>query len=132
MRLLGRRLVRSAVRWLLSTVRRLRFWPNTTGLLRPPLAPLGSLLSTLTDDPLETGSINEEHGPVFWFPEAEDVLFWYGEAMGCTEHQARDCLRGGGLAQIESACERPYFYAAYQEADIALQAAVFTHGIAET
>jgi len=61
--------------------------------------------------------------------DVEDVFEAYAAAVGCPPEAARDQLRSRDL--LESALGRPRNYALYQQADIALQAAVLAHGIAE-
>ena len=61
--------------------------------------------------------------------EIEDVLVLYGAVFGCSEQEAADQLRN--REGLESALSRPLMYAHYQAADLALQAAVLAHGIAE-
>ncbi len=61
--------------------------------------------------------------------EIEDVLVLYGAVFSCTEQEAADQLRSH--EGLESALSRPLMYAHYQAADLALQAAVLAHGIAE-
>ena len=58
-----------------------------------------------------------------------DAFAQYARVFGCTEEQAADQVRS--LQVFESALARPQNYAPYQEADLALQAAVLAHGIAE-
>ncbi len=59
----------------------------------------------------------------------EDVLGLYAEITDCSEQEARNQLRSpSGLA---GALSRPATYAHYQGADVAVQAAVLAHGIAE-
>ncbi|HSZ04756.1 MAG TPA: Fic family protein [Solirubrobacteraceae bacterium] len=59
----------------------------------------------------------------------DDVLELYGLIIGATVAEARDQLRNND--GLESALARPETYAHYQDADVALQAAVLAHGIAE-
>ncbi len=59
----------------------------------------------------------------------EDVLALCAEIFSCTEREAADQLRDRG--GLESALARPSMYAHYQAADLAMQAAVLAHGIAE-
>ncbi len=59
----------------------------------------------------------------------DDVLELYGLIIGATTTEAGDQLRNH--AGLESALARPETYAHYQDADLALQAAVLAHGIAE-
>jgi death-on-curing family protein len=59
----------------------------------------------------------------------DDVLELYGLIIGATVAEARDQLRNND--GLESALARPETYAHYQDADLALQAAVLAHGIAE-
>lgn len=61
---------------------------------------------------------------------AEQVFTLYAAVFQCTEQQAEDQLRS--RAGLESALARPQFYAHYEAADLAMQAAVLAHGIAET
>ncbi|MHB8491960.1 MAG: type II toxin-antitoxin system death-on-curing family toxin [Solirubrobacteraceae bacterium] len=58
-----------------------------------------------------------------------DVLELHGLVIGSTAGEAADQLRN--RAGLESALARPETYAHYQGADLALQAAVLAHGIAE-
>ena len=61
--------------------------------------------------------------------ELGDVLAIYGDLFGYTEREAGDRLRSpDGLA---SALARPRWVARYRGADIAHQAALLAHGIAE-
>jgi death-on-curing protein len=59
----------------------------------------------------------------------EDALDCYAGALGCTRQQATNQLRNA--AGLNSVLARPQNYALYQDADLALQAAVLAHGIAE-
>lgn len=61
--------------------------------------------------------------------ELADALELYAAIIGGTVTQAGDQLRN--LAGLESALARPVGYAHYEDADLALQAAVLAHGIAE-
>jgi death-on-curing protein len=58
-----------------------------------------------------------------------DVLELHALIIGATAAEAADQLRN--RAGLESAIARPETYAHYQDADLALQAAVLAHGIAE-
>ncbi len=59
----------------------------------------------------------------------DDVLQLYGLIVGATAAEAADHLRNRD--GLESALARPATYAHYEDADLALQAAVLAHGIAE-
>ena len=59
----------------------------------------------------------------------EDALELYAAIIEGTTAQARDQLRNRG--GLEGALERPALHAHYESADLALQAAVLAHGIAE-
>lgn len=59
----------------------------------------------------------------------DDVLELYGAIVGSTTDQAADHLRDAG--GLESALGRPSMHAHYEGADLALQAAVLAHGLAE-
>lgn len=59
----------------------------------------------------------------------EDVLELYGLIISATAAEAADHLRNRG--GLESALARPATYAHYEDADVALQATVLAHGIAE-
>lgn len=61
--------------------------------------------------------------------EVQDILGFYADIFDCTPRQASDQLRD--RAGLEGAPARPRHYALYAEADLALQAAVLAHGIAE-
>ncbi len=68
-------------------------------------------------------------GPDLLYLEPGDVLGIYADLFGYTERQAGDRLRNpDGLA---SALGRPLWAARYGGADIAHQAALLAHGIAE-
>jgi death-on-curing protein len=58
-----------------------------------------------------------------------DVLELHALLIGTTAAEAADQLRN--RAGLESAIARPETYAHYQDADLALQATVLAHGIAE-
>jgi death-on-curing protein len=58
-----------------------------------------------------------------------DVLVLHALIIDATAAQAADQLRN--RPGLESALARPETYAHYQDADLALQAAVLAHGIAE-
>lgn len=62
--------------------------------------------------------------------ELVDALQLYAAIIGGTPAQAADQLRDQGA--LEGALGRPRSYADYEDADIALQAAVLAHGIAES
>jgi death-on-curing protein len=59
----------------------------------------------------------------------EDVLRLHAEILGCSTQQARDHLRNP--EGLEGAVARPLSHAHYAGADLAAQAAVLAHGIAE-
>jgi death-on-curing protein len=61
--------------------------------------------------------------------DVDDVLALHAAGFGLTSQQASDRLRS--RAGLEGALARPRQYAVYAEADLALQAAVLPHGIAE-
>jgi death-on-curing protein len=58
-----------------------------------------------------------------------DILELHALIIGATAAEAADQLRN--RAGLESAIARPETYVHYQEADMALQATVLAHGIAE-
>ncbi len=61
--------------------------------------------------------------------ELEDVLGIYAELFDLSDQEARDRLRNE--TGLSGALSRPQNYAHYQNADLATQAAVLAHGIAE-
>jgi death on curing protein len=61
--------------------------------------------------------------------DVTDVLGFYADLFGRTDDQAASQLRDRAL--LEGALARPLNYAIYQDADLALQAAALTHGVAE-
>jgi death on curing protein len=61
--------------------------------------------------------------------EVSDAFVLYAEIISGSTDQAEDQLRN--RPGLESALVRPRAYAHYQNADLALQAAVLAHGIAE-
>lgn len=60
----------------------------------------------------------------------EDALELYAAIIDATTEQAPALLRS--RPRLEGALARPATYAHYQDADLALQAAVLAHGIAES
>ena len=60
----------------------------------------------------------------------EDALELYAAIVGGTVERAASVLRSGSA--LEGALARPASYAHYQDVDLALQAAVLAHGIAES
>jgi death-on-curing family protein len=62
--------------------------------------------------------------------ELADALELFAAIVGGTPDQAADQLRDP--AGLEGALARPSFHAHYADADLALQAAVLAHGIAES
>jgi len=61
--------------------------------------------------------------------EVEDVLGLYADLFGLNDQQVRDRLRDE--AGLQGALSRPQSHAHYEGADVAMQAAVLAHGIAE-
>jgi death-on-curing protein len=66
----------------------------------------------------------------FAYLGVDDALEIYAAIFGLTTVQAADHLRSRDA--LEGALARPASYAHYQDADLALQATVLAHGIAET
>lgn len=66
----------------------------------------------------------------FLYLEFDDALELYAAIIDGTPTQAADQLRNRG--GLEGALARPRSYAHYADADIALQATVLAHGIAES
>lgn len=62
--------------------------------------------------------------------DVDDALEVFGAIIGGTATQAADQLRD--RAALAGALARPINYAQYEGADLALQAAMVAHGIAET
>lgn len=62
--------------------------------------------------------------------DADDVVGLYADIFNCTVDEAGDQLRS--RSGLEGAVARPRTHATYGGADIALQAAVLAHGIAES
>ncbi len=71
--------------------------------------------------------MTEDEGVLYL--EIEDALIIYAGIFNCNLQEAADQLRN--RSGLESALARPRTYAYYHGADIALQAAVLVHGIAE-
>ena len=69
-----------------------------------------------------------DDGYVYLSPD--HALEIYAAIFGLTTEQAADHLRS--QEAVEGALGRPASYAHYEQADLALQAAVLAHGIAET
>jgi death-on-curing protein len=74
---------------------------------------------------VERGLADDE--PVYL--EFADALELYAAIIGGTVSEAGDQLRN--RSGLESALARPRSYARYEDADLALQAAVLAHGVAE-
>lgn len=66
----------------------------------------------------------------FLYLDADDVVALYADIFNCTVDEAGDQLRS--RSGLEGAVARPRTHAAYGAADVALQAAVLAHGIAES
>jgi prophage maintenance system killer protein len=66
----------------------------------------------------------------FLYLDADDVLALYADIFNCTVDEAGNQLRS--RSGLEGAVARPRTHAAYAGADVALQAAVLAHGIAES
>lgn len=66
----------------------------------------------------------------FLYLDADDVVALHADIFHCTVDQAGDQLRS--LSGLEGAEARPRTHAAHAGADVALQAAVLAHGIAES
>ena len=66
----------------------------------------------------------------FLYLDADDVVALYADIFNCTVDEAGDQLRS--RSGLEGAVARPRAHAAYAGADVALQAAVLAHGIAES
>lgn len=75
---------------------------------------------------MERGAAEDE--PIYL--ELGDALELYAAIIGGTLSVAGDQLRN--RSDLESALTRPRSYANYEDADLALQAAVLAHGIAES
>lgn len=67
--------------------------------------------------------------PHYLYLEVGDVLDLHAQIFGFDSQQAADQLRD--LAGLEGALARPATHAHYESADLATQAAVLAHGIAE-
>lgn len=65
----------------------------------------------------------------FVYLDIADVLGLYADLFGCSDQEAADQLRSRPV--LEGAIGRPRQHAHYGGADMALQAAVLAHGIAE-
>lgn len=67
--------------------------------------------------------------PLLLYLESEDVVGLYAEIFELSMEEAQDRLRNED--GLRGALNRPKTFAHYEAADIALQAAVLAHGIAE-
>jgi death-on-curing protein len=70
----------------------------------------------------------EEEAPLVYI-DVELILHLYASLFGCSADQAADQLPSP--AALEGALSRPMYHAHNAGADLALQAAVLCHGIAE-
>lgn len=61
--------------------------------------------------------------------DVDAVIAIHAEIFGCTPQESEAVLRS--RAGLESAVARPAMFSAYEEADVALQAAALAEGIAE-
>ena len=75
-------------------------------------------------------SKDSEEVEEFLYLELDDALEIYGAIIASSAAQAADHLRNRDA--LAGALARPINYAHYENADLALQAAVLAHGIAET
>jgi death-on-curing protein len=66
----------------------------------------------------------------FLYLDADDVVALYADIFNCTAAEAGDQLRS--RSGLEGAVARPRTHGAYAGADVALQAAVLAHGMAES
>lgn len=71
-----------------------------------------------------------EDAPVLLYLTAEDVIALHADIFDCPVEEAGDQLRNPN--GLDGAVARPLTHARYAGADIALQAAVLAHGIAES
>lgn len=74
--------------------------------------------------------MEEDAGSELVYLGAADILGLHAAVLGCTEAEALAHLRDAQA--LEGALARPLSHAHYQGADIAMQAAVLAHGIAES
>jgi death-on-curing protein len=73
--------------------------------------------------------MTDEHDELVYL-ELDDALEIYAAIVHATAAQAADHLRSADA--LQGALGRPQTYAHYEQADLAWQAAVLAHGIAET
>jgi death on curing protein len=73
---------------------------------------------------------DEGNDLAFLYLDADDVVGLYADIFNCTVDEAGDQLRS--RSGLEGAVARPRTHAVYAGADVALQAAVLAHGIAES
>lgn len=71
-----------------------------------------------------------EDAPVVLYLTAEDVIALHADIFDSTVEEAADQLRNPN--GLDGAVARPITHARYAGADIALQAAVLAHGVAES
>jgi death on curing protein len=62
--------------------------------------------------------------------DADDIIALHGLALGRSAQRAADQLRS--RTTLEGAVARPMWHAVYSGADVAMQAAVLAHGVAES
>jgi death-on-curing family protein len=74
--------------------------------------------------------LDDDAGEFVAYLELDDAFELYAAIFGGTVAQHEDHLRN--QPGLESALARPETYAHYEELDLALQAAVLAHGIAES
>jgi death-on-curing protein len=75
--------------------------------------------------------VGADDAPGEWvYLDVDDALALFAAIIGGTDRQAADQPRDRG--GLQGALGRPLSYAHYEDADLALQAAVLAHGIAES
>jgi death-on-curing protein len=82
------------------------------------------------DEGSELVYVERRGGIVRIYLTEQTIIGLHAAIFGCTVEQARHRLRSE--PSLEGAVNRPHWYAGYGDADIALEAAVLAHGIAET
>lgn len=73
--------------------------------------------------------MGDEEAEQLFYLGVDEVLGLHAEVLGCSLEEAAARLRS--RAGLEGALSRPLWYAYYANADLALQAAVLAHGLAQ-
>jgi death on curing protein len=73
--------------------------------------------------------VGDEEAEQFVYLGVDELIGLHADVVGCSDDEAADRLRS--RAGLEGALSRPLWHAYYADADLAMQAAILAHGLAE-